>query len=136
MNRSLPRLGLAAVALALTACASSPMPTTRVASSTAAVRSAHEVGADAIPDAALHVRMAEDELRTAQRLIRDGEPEKADMLLVRSQSDAELAIGITRASKAKASADEATNKLRSTSPPAPAGNRVGTPDAPTTPLIP
>ncbi len=106
-------LGLVAgLAVALSACGSAPMPTARVASSEAAVRSAHEVGADALPDAALHVRMAEDQLRTANRLIKDGENEKADLLLARSQADAELAIGLTRASKAKQAADAAQSKLQ------------------------
>lgn len=117
MKRSLTRLGLAAVATLLAACGSSQMPTTRVASSAAAVRSAHEVGADQVPEAALHVRMAEDQLRTAQRLIQDGKPEKADLLLARCQSDAELAIGLTRASKAKADADAAQSKLQSVGQP-------------------
>lgn len=115
MKLSFSHLGFAAgIAVALSACGSSQMPTARVASSEAAVRSAHEVGADAIPDAALHVRMAEDQLRTANRLIKDGEPQKADLLLARSQSDAELAIGLTRAAKAKQAADQAQMKLQNT----------------------
>ncbi len=114
MNPTFTSLGLAAgLAVALTACGSSPMPTARAASSEAAVRSAHEVGASAIPEAALHVRMAEDQLRTANKLIKDGEAEKADLFLRRSQADAELAIGITRATKAKQASDAAQSKLQS-----------------------
>jgi hypothetical protein len=113
MNRLLSRLGFATAAVAIAACGSSQIPTTRVASTAAAVRSAHEVGSDAIPEAALHTRMAEDEMRAAQRLIREDKPEQADLLLARSQSDAELAIGLTRAAKAKAQADAATAKLQS-----------------------
>lgn len=113
MKPTFTSLGLAAgLAVALTACGSSPMPTARAASSEAAVRSAHEVGADAVPEAALHVRMAEDQLRTGHKLIKDGEAEKADLVLRRSQADAELAIGITRATKAKASSDAAQSKLQ------------------------
>lgn len=110
MKLSFLSLGLA---VALVACGSQQMPTARVASSEAAVRAAHEVGASQIPEASLHLRMAEDQLKTANRLIKDGEPEKAEWLLVRSQADAELAIGLTRESKAKAGADQAQQKLQS-----------------------
>lgn len=133
MKATFTGLGLVAgLAVALGACGSSAMPTARVASSEAAVRSAHEVGADAVPEAALHVRMAEDQLRTANKLIKDDEPEKADMFLKRSQADAELAIGITRATKAKEASDAAQTKLQSIGAGAQPAPQQPAPQPPTT----
>jgi len=78
-------------------CASSPAPTTdRMASATSAVRSARELGASSVPDAALHVKLAEEQIQKANKLVEEGENERADVLLQRAAADAEVAVALTR----------------------------------------
>jgi pyridoxal biosynthesis lyase PdxS len=82
--------------LAAAGCASHPAPTEQVASSLAAVRGAEEVGARNVPEAALHVKLAEEQIETSKKLMGDGENARAEDLAVRAYQDAELAIAIAR----------------------------------------
>ncbi len=111
------KLSLVTVALVASlavACGSSPPPTARYASATSSVRAAKEVGAENTPDAQLHLKMAEDELGTARRLMNDGHNDKAAWVLARSQSDAELSLALAREADARAAADQANAQLRQT----------------------
>src|SRR5262249_21811090 len=72
--------------------ASTPPPYERVASSEAAIRGAREVGSEQVPQAALHLKLAEEEVQKAKALIRDGDNEAASFVLLRAQADAELAL--------------------------------------------
>jgi len=96
---------LVAVAVIVAGCASSfPVPSARVVSSNAAIRSAREVGAEHLPAAALHLRLAQEQYASAQRLIAKGENERADWKLQRAQADAELALALSRENVAQAEA--------------------------------
>jgi Pyruvate/2-oxoacid:ferredoxin oxidoreductase gamma subunit len=109
------KLSLLTVALAASvavACGSSPPPAARYAATTASVRAAHEVGAEKVPDAQLHLAMAEDQLAQAKRLMNDGDNEKASWLLARAQSDADLAVALAREADTRASADQVTAQVR------------------------
>ncbi len=105
--------------LGVLACASRPLPTARVSSSEAAVRGAHEVGAEQTPEAALHLQMARDQLARARALMNDGEHEDAEWYLARAESDAEVAIALAREAKAKQAADHATMSVRQAASEAP-----------------
>lgn len=101
--------GLAALA---SACASSfPPPADRLASSEAAIRSAKELGAETDPQAALHVKLADEQVSTARHLMKDGENKRADLVLQRSKADAELAVMLTRERSAKSEAQKARQVL-------------------------
>jgi hypothetical protein len=63
----------------------------------------------------LHLRMAQDQLGRAHTLVREGEYEQAEWLLVRSEADAELALALTREAQQKAVADESAARLRNAS---------------------
>ena len=78
-------------------CAGTPAPTEQIASSIAAVRGAQEAGAANVPQAALHVKLAEEQLEKAQALVAEEEHELAASLALRAQEDAELAIALARA---------------------------------------
>ncbi len=80
----------------LAGCSSTPPPTQRMTSAKASVRAAQELGADQIPKAQLHLQLAEEQVRHADELIDRGEMERADLLLQRANTDAQLAIAITR----------------------------------------
>jgi Domain of unknown function (DUF4398) len=89
-----------AIALAtmgsLTACASGPQPTEHLASSMAAVRGAQEAGAERVPEAALHLKLAEDQIAQAKNMMQNGDNARADRMAIRAYSDAELANTIAR----------------------------------------
>lgn len=108
------KLSLVTVALctAAAACGSSPPPTARYASASASIRAAHEVGAEKVPDAQLHLQMAEDQLNQAKRMIQDGDNDKASWVLSRAQSDADLAVGLAREAQTRAAADQVSAQIK------------------------
>jgi hypothetical protein len=56
----------------------------------------------------LHLQLAQEQIGKADVAIKDGENERADSLLRRAKSDAELAIALTRDQSAKTEATKAT----------------------------
>ncbi len=111
MNHRFATLTLFLVTAAVTACASAPLPPDRLASSQAAIRSANEVGAGDLPQAELHVRLAQEQLAQAKQLQKDGDDARAELFLQRSAADAELAIILAREEAAKAEAAKAKQAL-------------------------
>jgi hypothetical protein len=111
-------LGWAAISVSavgimgLVGCAGSPVPNAKVASSEAAVRAAQETGSKSIPQAALHLKLAEEQLQSAKALIRDDENERAEYVLMRAQADAELAIALSRVAVSKVQAGTAVDEAR------------------------
>lgn len=81
---------------ATTACASVPLPQDRLTSSESSVRAASEMGAEDEPRAALHLKLAQEQLATAKQLIADGEHARADIVLQRALADSELALALTK----------------------------------------
>ena len=94
-------LALASFTLSLAACASFPLPTEHLAQAESGARAANELGAGKEPSAALHLKMANDQLAAAKQLIAQGENQRADALLLRAQADAELSLQLTREAQAK-----------------------------------
>ena len=86
-------IGVAVVGLG---CASAPPPTEQLASAEASMRAARELGAQAVPRAQLHLRLAQEQVTQARKLAEDGENERAASLLDRARADAELALALSR----------------------------------------
>ena len=111
-------VGRTAIALAivgvvgLSGCTSSPVPHAKVASSEAAIRAAQETGSRDVPQAALHLKLAEEQLEQAKKLIRNDETERAWYVLSRAEADAELAIVLSRVERSKAKAGTALDNVR------------------------
>lgn len=76
------------------------------------MRSARDHGATQLPDAALHLRLAEDQVVRARRLINDGEHERAAWLLVRAEADATVAEALAREAEQKNAAEDASTRAR------------------------
>ena len=102
-------LGSAAV---LGACASSPIPAEKLAQSEAAVRSAHELGAENVPRAALHLKVANEQLAQAKQLIAEGDNQRAEYTLMRAQADAETALALAREEAARAEAAKTLGEVQ------------------------
>jgi hypothetical protein len=96
----------------ITACASYPAPDAKVASSQAAVRAAQESGAKDVPQAALHLKLAEEQLQSAKNLISEDENERAEYVLMRAQSDAELSIALSHTAESRDEAGKALNEVK------------------------
>jgi hypothetical protein len=122
---SMRKIELWAVASLVAGCATYPQPTDSLTNSTAAARGAEEAGAQQVPDAALHLRLAEEQNEKAKKLIGEGENERAHYLTMRAQSDADLALSLAHEEEAHQKASQARAELA----PAPA---AATP-APATP---
>ncbi len=89
-----------------------PAPTERTATTTAAVRAATEVGGEKEPQAALHLKLAQEQLEQAKKLMADGENKRAEYVLMRADSDAELAVALARQDTAKKQAKVAQEEVR------------------------
>lgn len=113
------RVLLLALCLAAAACASAPPPTERLTTSEAAIRGALEVEANTVPRAALHVKLAQEQVEKAKRYMQAEEYDRAELALRRAQADAELAIALARENditiKAKA-ARARVEKLKASKP--------------------
>ncbi len=95
------------------ACGSSfPPPSDRLASAEAAARSARELGAEKEPKAALHLKLASEQIDQAKKLMSDNDNKRADLVLQRAGSDAELAVMLAKESNAKADAERAQERVK------------------------
>lgn len=91
-------------------CASSPSLHTD--KTTSGIRAAEEIGATKVPQAALHLQLAKEELERANALAKNDEKNRAISMLSRAEADAELAIALSRADAEKAEAQGAMDRVR------------------------
>ena len=91
----------------MVACAGSSLPPAKVAETQSAISAAAAVGAEQNPQAALHLKMARDQLTEAQGLIDSGKNDEARLVLERADADAEVALMITREAQASAGVQKA-----------------------------
>jgi hypothetical protein len=89
-----------------------PVPADQITQTEAAIRAASEVGAPSVPKAALHLKMAQDQLQTAKGLIAESQNDEARLVLDRARVDAELALALTKESTLRAQAAEAIEKVK------------------------
>jgi uncharacterized protein DUF4398 len=108
--RTIALIGAASVALG--ACASSPVPADRLAKSQAAIRSAQEVGADRIPPAALHLKVANEQLDLARKLMADGDNKRAEYVLMRAEADAETSVALAHETIARMDAQRTLDEVQ------------------------
>ena len=98
-------------ALGVIACASNPMPPAKVTDTQATISAAEAVGASNNPRAALHMKLAREQLQQGEALLRDGEEDEARLVIDRARIDAELAMALTREEKAQGQAKHSLEKL-------------------------
>ena len=103
-------LAVTVVAIAIAAgCTSAPLRTER---STSDIRAAEEAGAAKIPQAALHLQLAKEELDRAKGLAAKGDKEMASSMLLRAEADAELAVALSHGDAEKSEARAAVERVR------------------------
>jgi outer membrane protein TolC len=98
-------------ALGLVACGSVPPPHERQAST--------ELDAQQVPQAALHLKLAQEQFDKGKALIDDGENSRASYVLMRAQADAELALALARENKTRQEAQVLIDRLRAARGPVP-----------------
>jgi hypothetical protein len=96
----------------LGACAAPLLPTQRMEANSAAIRSAEEVGAPKVPQAALHLQLAREQTEHAKALFAKGERSDAEGLLMRAEADANLAVALSRGDTSQREAQEAVEQAR------------------------
>jgi hypothetical protein len=94
----------------LLGCASYPAPQQHLSDSVAAVRGAEEVGAASQPQAALNLKLAQEEVAKAKALVNDGKNEEADFMTLRAKADADLALMLAKEESAKVRAQHGEAK--------------------------
>jgi hypothetical protein len=76
-------------------CAHEPAPTQQLAGAIAAVRAAEEAGAASVPDAELQLKLAQEQINEANKLIAKEDNRAAQDKIMRARNDAELALSLT-----------------------------------------
>lgn len=94
---------------AIAGCANAPL---RTEASTSGIRAAEESGAAMVPQESLHLQLAKEELESAKILAANGDKERADLMLMRSEADAELAVALSRQDAEKTEAMAAVERAR------------------------
>lgn len=105
-------VGCAIAMIGLAACAGTPPPHERNAASQAAIRTAKELNADQVPQAALYLKMAQDQFDKGKTFMSDGDNDRATMMFMRSKADAEMALALARENKTRQEAQLLLDKLR------------------------
>lgn len=124
-----------ATSLTLACGASHPPPTDHMASAVAAVRGAQVAVAQAgeVPEAALHLKLAEEQVAQARQMVDQGDNERADYMTLRAYNDAELALALAREHQAREAAGEAAKRASSIEPPGPRSTEPGAEPGPSAP---
>jgi len=105
------KLSVVLVVLGVVACVTVPLPAAKWEQSQASIRAAEEMGAQAVPEARLHLQLAKEQTETAKQMALNGD-DRAELLLARAEVDAELALGLARESSLRAAAIAAREDLK------------------------
>ena len=98
--------------VALAAGCASTVPAEKMEASAATIRSAEEIGAQKVPQAALHLQLAKEQSHHAKMIIdQGGDPAQAAALLDRAQADAELARVLAREDSTRMEAQQAVDRV-------------------------
>jgi len=119
IQRGVGLVGLGIAMIGLAACASVPPPHERHAASQAAIRTAKEMNAEQVPQAALHLKLAQEQFDKGKAFMNDGDNRRATFMLMRAKADAELALALARENKTRTEAQILLDKLRAAGGPAP-----------------
>lgn len=104
-------LALPLFGVVLTACGGAAVPQEALTAAKASVSGAEVAGAAAEPKAALHLKLAKEQITKAEALIQDGDNEEAAVQVDRAQADADLSMALAKEAKAKQDATETKEQL-------------------------
>ena len=93
------------------ACGGAAVPQETLTAAQASVKGAEVGGANEDPKAQLHLKLANEQIEKAKKLIEEDENEAAAHVIDRAQADADLARALARQAKAIREAKEADEQL-------------------------
>jgi|SRR5690554_1153954 len=92
-------------------CASVKIPSDQYGQPRETIRVVDEMGVENNPQAKLHLKLANDELENADKLIKQEKKEAAKLSLTRAEADAALALALLKRDEMKKEVDEVQEKL-------------------------
>jgi hypothetical protein len=95
----------------LSACGGAAVPQESLTAAKAAVAGAEVGGAASEPKAALHLKLAKEQVAQAEKLIADGDNEEAARVIDRAQADADLALSLAKETGAEKEAQDTREQL-------------------------
>jgi phage terminase large subunit-like protein len=107
-----PRIGLIVLSIAAAGACGTTVQPQNAEGPAAAIRAAEEVGAERVPEAALRLQLAKEQLERAKTMTSERQQGGAALLMMRSQADAELAVALARSTAARQAAHKAQEKTR------------------------
>lgn len=114
IQRLLRAFAIALLAFGFAACASNP-PTRTLDSTEKTIAKAEEAGAAEGTESNLHLQLALDQQKKAEKLLKSGHEELARRAAMKAHADAELALALAREAAIRAKVEqqaEAVEKLR------------------------
>jgi hypothetical protein len=93
------------------ACGGAAVPQETLTAAQASVKGAEVGGATQDPKAQLHLKLANEQIEKAKKLIENGDNEEAARLIDRAQADADLALALAQQGKALRDAKDADEQL-------------------------
>src|SRR4051812_19080102 len=102
-------VGLAAASAV--ACGGGAVPQEALTAAQASVKGADVGGANEDPKAQLHLKLANEQIEKAKKLIEDGKNDEAARVIDRAQVDADLALALAQQAKALREAKDADEQL-------------------------
>jgi hypothetical protein len=96
----------------LARCASAPVQSEHLATTEGPMRAAEELGAARVPEAALELKLARDEMEQAKQFLKEGNKQRADLMLLRAQADAELAVLLAKKAPLEAEARNTAEQVK------------------------
>ncbi len=97
----------------LAACSSNKPPNTELTAAQSAVSAAEARGAQEVPQASLHLKMAKDAIGEAEEFMKNKDYEKAKAALERAHIDAQLAKSLATEEQIKEEAQEQIERVKS-----------------------
>jgi Domain of unknown function (DUF4398) len=104
-------IGIGVAAALAVACGGAAVPQETLTAAQASVKGAEVGGANEDPKAQLHLKLANEQIEKAKKLIADDENEEAARVIDRAQVDADLALALAQQAKALREAKEADEQL-------------------------
>lgn len=104
---------IAALSILTGACGGSiPPPNDEWSAAQADVGRAESGGAPAVPDAKLHLQLAQEDLQKSKALMNNQDNERAASLVALARVEAQLALSLARATQAQGEAQQAQQDLQ------------------------
>jgi chromosome segregation ATPase len=104
-------IGALFAGLLAVACGGGAVPSQKLINAQVAVRGAETAGAEQHPKAALHLKMARDQIAQAERFVDDDESEKAALVLDQAKADADMAYALSQEDQMRRQAEQAQARV-------------------------